>query len=82
VCGYGTVAAADDRFNPYTLYVVAPVAATHDNLCVCVLAAAAADSHAARVSLARSAEFLLPPAVARLVAGGMELGQADDQVGA
>jgi len=35
---------------------------------------------AAVVSKARSAEFLLPPALSELVAGGMELGQADDKV--
>jgi hypothetical protein len=32
------------------------------------------------VSKARSAEFLLPPALAALVAGGVELGEADDKV--
>lgn len=36
---------------------------------------------AGKVSKARSAEFLLPPKLAELVRGGMQLGEADDQVG-
>lgn len=35
---------------------------------------------AGRISTARSAEFLLPPAVSALVLQGVELGAADDQV--
>jgi non-canonical (house-cleaning) NTP pyrophosphatase len=34
-----------------------------------------------RISQARSAEFMLPAKISELVAGGMELGAADDLVG-
>ncbi|GBF93885.1 hypothetical protein Rsub_06884 [Raphidocelis subcapitata] len=57
----------------------APPAARRELYCMAWAVVASAHS-AGCVSRARSAEFLLPPALAELVEGGMELGCADDQV--
>ena len=46
----------------------------------CFAYVVAMDGRTGAESVARSASFTLPPAVADLVEGGMELGDADDQV--
>eukprot|EP00877_Chromochloris_zofingiensis_P010431 jgi/Chrzof1/5641/Cz16g09280.t1 len=46
----------------------------------CFAWAAVAAPGSGKVSKARSAEFLLPPKLAELVRGGMQLGEADDQL--
>jgi inosine/xanthosine triphosphatase len=46
----------------------------------CFAWVAVVEGKSQRVSLARTASFVLPPEVSSLVKGGMELGEADDKV--